>query len=360
MKYPRPALPCIFFASIVGNVAAQAPPASAPAAPTVIASLAAPLSAADLVKAHRNNLVFVQGPEGAGSGFVAKLSGVNYLFTNAHVAAGVKRAGFKTLDGAQVQIGGPSIAVGHDIFRMLVVQGGKPLEVMERVEENASIDDDVVVLGNAEGGGVINTIKGKIVGVGPNLVEVDAPFVPGNSGSPIIHLKTGKVIGVATYLIVKGYDPATRQAMREPRVRRFGYRVDSVKTWQPVNWNVFFAQAAEMESIEKLTEDLAKVLMDLARNHNINPTLHTNPAIKTQLDWWTASSHRGSLSSRDAATADQNFIAGLKNIGQADIAAARQHITYDYFVHNLAEQQQQRKSITDVFDQILQEMRKAR
>ena len=73
---------------------------------------------------------------------------------------------------------------------------------MDHVDENASIDDDVVVLGNAEGGGVINTIKGKIVGVGPNLVEVDAAFVPGNSGSPIIHLKTGKVIGVATYLII--------------------------------------------------------------------------------------------------------------------------------------------------------------
>ena len=218
------------------HLPAQAPPSPVPAAPV---APAVPLTAAELVKANRNNLVFVQGPEGAGSGFIARLTGQNYLFTNAHVAAGVKGAGFKTLDDTQIQTGAPFIAVAHDIFCMRVAQGGTPLEIMDHVDQNTSIDDEVVVLGNAEGGGVINTIKGKIVGVGPDLVEVDAAFVPGNSGSPIIHLKTGKIIGVATYLIVKQYDASTRQAMREPRIRRFGYRLDSVKTWQPVTWNSF-------------------------------------------------------------------------------------------------------------------------
>ena len=168
---------------------------------------ALPLTSADLVKAHRNNLVFVQGAEGSGSGFIVRFGNANFLVTNAHVASGIRGAGFKTLNGMQVQLGAAFIAVGHDIFRIAVAPGGKPMEIMERVEENASIDDDVVVLGNAEGAGVINTIKGKIVGIGPNLVEVDAPFVPGNSGSPIIHLKSGKVIGVATYLTVKNTTP---------------------------------------------------------------------------------------------------------------------------------------------------------
>jgi hypothetical protein len=242
---------------------------------------------------------------------------------------------------------------------MRLAPGGKPMEIMDHVDQNTSIDDAIVVLGNAEGGGVINTLKGKIVGVGPNLVEVDAPFVPGNSGSPIIHVKTGKVIGVATYAIVRRFDPRTMRQPGDADVRRFGYRLDSVKTWQPVTWQSFAAQAAEMENIEKLTGDLAKVLMDLARHHNITPSLHTNPAIKTQLDWWVASTRRGSLGARDEATADQNFIAGLKNLSTGDIQAARRNLTYDYFIHGLNEQQQQRKGITDVFDQILQEMRKA-
>ncbi len=328
--------------------------------PALLAEDAAPpLNGADLVKAHRNNLVFVQGAEGSGSGFVARFGNANFLVTNAHVASGIRGAGFKTLDGTQVQLGAAFIAVGHDIFRIVVAPGGKPMEIMERVEENASIDDDVVVLGNAEGAGVINTIKGKIVGVGPNLVEVDAPFVPGNSGSPIIHLKSGKVIGVATYLTVKQYDPATRQKLGAARVRRFGYRLDSVKTWQPVNWGVLFAQSAELERIEQLTEDLGKFLMDLAKNHRVTPGAHTNPAIKTQIEWWTAKSNTR-LSPRDTTTADQNFFAGLKNTSTADLVTARQHFTYDYFQRALTEQQQHRRGITEVFDQILQEMRKAR
>ncbi|HEY3898650.1 MAG TPA: serine protease [Chthoniobacter sp.] len=334
-------------------------------APVVVPAVAAPppagsLSAADIVRANRDNLVFVQGSNGAGSGFIAHFGQGNYLFTNAHVAAEVKGAAFKTLDGREVKLGGAYVAVGHDIFSMATTPGGKPLEIMTQVDQNASIDDDVVVLGNAEGGGVINTIKGKIVGVGPDLVEVDAPFVPGNSGSPIIHVKTGKVIGVATYLTVAQYDPATHQRIRDPRIRRFGYRLDSVKTWQPVTWNSFFAQADEMQTIEKLTEDLAKVLMDLARNHKITPSLHTNPAIKQQLDWWMSSNRQDTLTSRDSTTADQNFIAGLKNLSTADILAARRNLTYDYFRRGLDEQQKQRKAINDVFDEILQEMRKAR
>src|SRR5204863_3580947 len=143
---------------------------------------------------------------------------------------------------------------------------------------------EVVVLGNAEGAGVINPIKGRIVGLGPNLVEVDAPFQPGNSGSPIIHLKTGKVIGVATYLTIRKYDSATKEAIKEPIVRRFGYRLDSVKQWQPVNWQTFYAQATEMETIEKLTNDLVAFLQDLGKDGRVSRGAHTNPVIKNRID----------------------------------------------------------------------------
>ena len=177
-------------------------------------------------------------------GFVAKFGAGTFLVTNAHVAARAKGAmNEDILDGNQAQGGTAAVAVGHDVFTMALKPGGTPFEIMIGVDQNASIGDEVVVLGNAEGAGVINTIQGTIVGLGPNLVEVDAPFQPGNSGSPIIHLKTGKVIGIATYLTIRKYDSATKVAVKERIVRRFGYRLDSVKTWQPVNWQGFYAQA---------------------------------------------------------------------------------------------------------------------
>ncbi len=340
------------------QTSAQPSPAAA-AQPVAVASTPGDPISRDLVKTYRNSLVFVTGADGSGSGFVAMTGGANFLFTNAHVAAGIRGAGFKTLDGTAVQVGAPSIAVGHDIFRMQLGPGGKPMEIMLGVDENVTIDDEVVVLGNAEGAGVINTIKGKIVGIGPNLVEVDAPFQPGNSGSPIIHLKTGKVIGVATYLSIKKYDQATKEVLKTPVVRRFGYRLDSVKVWQPVNWPAFYAQAAEMERVETLTGDLDNFLIDLAKDSRVTTGAHTNPAIKTQIDRWQGDSKRRQ-SPRDAAAVDQNFIAFLKVVCRTDLTATQPRLTYDYFQRQLAEQSRDRGFIADIFDKIIKEIQKAR
>lgn len=333
------------------------PVAAAPVAPSSVLTPETQATTADLVKTYRNSLIFVTGTNGAGSGFLAKYGTNSFLFTNAHVAAGVRGAAFKTLDGAEIKAGAASCAVGHDVFLMQATTNGQPFEIMKDVDQNASIGDEVVVLGNAEGAGVINTITGKIVGVGPQLVEVDAAFQPGNSGSPIVHLKSGKVIGLATYAIIRKYDPSTKEPVKVPLIRRFGYRLDSIKSWQPVNWQSFAAQATEMEAIEKLTTDLAAFLNDLASDKGINLGAHSNPAIKTRIDaWLEARSKR--LNPRDAAMANQSLMSFLKVACQSDVAAARQHITFDYFQRKLADQQRERDEISGVFNEIIQNLRK--
>jgi S1-C subfamily serine protease len=325
--------------------------------PTKPATPVVQTNASELVKTYCNSLVFVTGKDGAGSGFLAKYATGNFLFTNAHVAAGVRGAAFKTLEGAEVKIGAASCAVGHDVFLLQATTNGQPFEIMKDVDQNASIGDEVVVLGNAEGAGVINTITGKIVGLGPQLVEVDAPFQPGNSGSPIVHLKSGKVIGLATYAIIRKYDATTKEPVKDPVIRRFGYRLDSIKSWQPVNWQAFFAQATEMEAVEKLTTDLAAFLNDLAREKGINYGAHNNPAIRNRINAWVEARAK-KLSPRDAAMADQSLISYLKVTCQTDVAAARQHITYDYFQRGLADQQRERDEIAGIFNEIIQNLRR--
>ena len=305
--------------------------------------------AAELVKTYRNSLVFVSGADGAGSGFLATYANQNLLFTNAHVAAGVRGASFKTLDGETIRTGAASVAVGEDVFLMQATSTGKPLEIMQGVDQAASIGDDVVVLGNAGGAGVINTIMGKIVGIGPNLIETDAPFIPGNSGSPIIHLKTGKVIAIATYAMIKKVDSTTKKVLAAPEVRRFGYRLDSVKTWQPVNWATFSSQALELEKIEALTTDLLKLVNDMERNHKITPGLHTNPAIKGPIDSFQAQIHPR-MSTKDLAGAVVNLISYMKNACRADIIAAQSQITYDYFQRKLTDEQRDRTALADIFE----------
>ena len=314
--------------------------------------------AGELVKAYHNSLVFVSGKDAAGSGFIATMGNANFLITNAHVAAGIADAQFRTLDDTPVQGGAASVAVGRDIFCMALPAGGKPLEIMQDVEGNAAIGDDVVVLGNAGGEGVINTITGKITGIGPNLVEVDAPFVHGNSGSPIIHLKTGKVVGVATYVTTINYDMTTLEKLSQPVIRRFGYRLDNVKSWQAVNWQAFNAQAAEMVKIETLTTDLEDFFADVQENKGtVTPSRHTNPVIKTIIDQWQEGKSRN-MSAEDQNRANASFLSFLKVACQQDVTAARQRMTYDFFARDLAQQQKARDWMSRAFEEGIKNLRK--
>jgi hypothetical protein len=333
------------------------PTASRARPATTVEYVDAHQSAARFIQTYHDSLVFVTGTEGAGSGFVAAIGNGNFLVTNVHVVAGIPDAAFKKLDGATVKGGAPSMAVGEDIFCMALPAGGTPLPIMQGVDSNAAIGDAVAVLGNADGQGVINTILGKIVGIGPNLVEVDAPFVPGNSGSPIIHLKTGKVIGVATYYVTNEYDLTTKRKLTHPVIRRFGYRLDNVNQWQPVNWGAFWRQRDQMESIEKLTADLYDFFVDLGDNKGAVPTgLQANPIFKERIDYWTeVNGRRPTLADRQAAAA--NLISFLKTTCESDVATARRQITYDYFQRKLAEQEQYRDAMAKAFGEMLNNLR---
>jgi hypothetical protein len=311
-------------------------------------------SAAQVMQSHAGSLVVVTGSAAAGSGFIVTLGGANYLVTNAHVAAGIRDAAFKTLHGTMVQGGAASVAVGEDIFCMAMGAGGRPFEVMQNVDANAAVGDDVVVLGNAEGEGVVNTIIGRIVGIGPNLVEIDAPFVPGNSGSPIVHLKSGKVIGVATYTVTNQYDLTTNRRLKRPIVRRFGYRLDSVTGWQRVNWRAFDAQAVEMENIEGLTDDLYDFFRGLAENNGrMTPGQTTNRIIKDLIyEWIDDTSHHASP--EDKIQADQSFLSSLKVVCQSDVSTAQNQISYDYFARELADQRQTRDEMAKAIGDLIQ------
>ena len=324
---------------------------------TTIEYVNAQQSAARFIQTYHDSLVFVTGTEAAGSGFVAAMGNGNFLVTNVHVVAGIPDAEFKKLDGATLRGGSPSMAVGEDIFCMALPAGGTPLPIMRGVDSNAAIGDDVAVLGNAEGQGVINTIIGRIVGIGPNLVEVDAPFVPGNSGSPIIHLKTGKVIGVATYYVTNEYDVTTGRKSIRPVIRRFGYRLDSIDKWQPVNWAAFWRQRDQMESIEKLTADLYDLFVDLGDNKGaVPPGLQANPIFREQIGYWTeVNARRPTPADRKVAAA--NLISFLKTTCESDVAIARRQITYDYFQRKLAEQEQYRDAMAKAFDEMLNGVR---
>lgn len=343
-----PTVALLVLARSVGSVATAPAPVAADA-PAVVSD-EDKKAAADLVTGYGKSLLFVNGKDGTGSGFIATLDGADFLVTDTHVAASVNIATFKALDGSVMQQGDASSAVGSDFLRMAVPAGGKPLEIMQGVDSGAAIGDTVVVFGNADG--VVSPIFGKILGVGADRVEVDAPFAAANTGSPIIHLKTGRVIAMAV-LTPAGAQAVPQKDPAKPETRRFGWRLDTVKKWEPVNWRTFYAQAEEMRKVEALTADLAAFAADITEHRGaITPGKHTNPAIKRSIDQWIQDRARN-LSAADAARVNSGFLLSLRTACQVDIAGASRDMSYDYFRRAMAEQVQERNEISKTFGALI-------
>ena len=169
----------------------------------------------------KDKLVVIVCGEKAGSGFIVRDGGRPYLFTNAHVVEKGAVIAHR-LDGTRLMLGPRDEAVGRDMVRFALDESLPAFDLAAGVPD---IGDPVVVLGNSDGRGVVTEIRGKVIGVGPREIEVDAAFVIGNSGSPVLD-RHGRVIGIATYLRdCRNDEDWSKANTRFNGVRRFALRL---------------------------------------------------------------------------------------------------------------------------------------
>ncbi|MBR1921277.1 MAG: hypothetical protein IJ829_04650 [Kiritimatiellae bacterium] len=97
---------------------------------------------------------------------------------------------------------------------------------------------------------------GKVCGVGPENVEVDAPFVQGNSGSAVLNAK-GEVIGVATFATLDAESGDwVKKDSRYSKVRRWAVRIVGAE-WKPMKFLDFYAKCVADEKLRRKERGLA-------------------------------------------------------------------------------------------------------
>jgi hypothetical protein len=218
-------------------------------------------------KDYSKYIVIIEGDRGLGSGFIAIIRQKVVLFSNTHVISGNKSIKAKMMRGDSLALQDLFVAdLPYDVSMFTQKSAYEGIAVLDEVEKNVLIGDDIVVLGNSLGAGVITEIPGKVVGIGPERIEVDAKFVEGKSGSPIIHIKTGKVIGIVTYYTKEEMTVAGKDSKFNNVVRRFAYRIDNIKSWRNITWTAFSMESESLTKIEKKTEELAFLFLDIEYN----------------------------------------------------------------------------------------------
>ncbi len=311
-------------------------------------------------QASNSILVFKRDDGGQGTGFIVKRKMGDkdrfFVYTNQHVIAGCKTVP-KALraDGSPVRLGKLVTAVNYDLA-IFLLEGEEPnfLEIQEEVDKNVPVGEPIGTPGNSGGAAAITFKYGNVVAIGPEVVEIDAMIKGGNSGGPIL-LSNGRVIGIVAYFTEETLDDArVKNANQETIVRRFGFRVDNVKSWETPNWDRFVMQGEKVARVQATSEDLLILVNSRFERWNGNEQIGE---IMGQFR-----KNMNSARSQKEANGDiSKVFTELNKITMADLnSAAADTSLYWWWKHTLEEQKEFRKSLNESFEKEAAEARQRR
>jgi hypothetical protein len=205
------------------------------------------------------------------------------VVTNIHVIADNPNIKITTNTGALVTVLSEKCASDRDLAMLAIQDNGYSyLQMAPDISKVVVPGDDVVTPGNSEGGEVMLNTAGKVLGVGPERIEIDNPIYHGNSGGPVFHLKSGTVLGVVTEAekveLSDDLDKtsfASRNSAISGQMRYFALRLDTVTQWIDIDPRAFSVETAFLDQFEQQSERLDAYL-NRTDDSNNNPNGNAN------------------------------------------------------------------------------------
>ena len=308
-----------------------------------------------LTSSQMQSLVLIEGNDGAGSGSICLFNGSFFVVTNTHVLVGQDEISVSTMDGQSIEIDKKMIwlAVDHDIAIIKIAERANYLFIADLKEHGISIGDAVTIPGNERGGGVVTKVTGKVVGIGPKLIEVDAKFVKGNSGSPIIHEATGKVIGVATFISKFEKLSWIDEAAEKPEARWFGFRIDRITDWEHVDWGRFQEDSRKILEVKEFTDAFQEFFRSRGERYN------RHEAIKVFHDRYFVEvlkrRRRQQTYGTRYRTSIRRFAEEMVEVLYDDLNHTQNRFEYGYFEDQWAKQMETRNDIKYAFEGMIED-----
>ena len=257
------------------DAAASAPATpSPPAAPSPPPPSAAP--AQKMTEDQARAVVLIKGDNAEGTGFLVKTPDGPAVITNIHVIANNPNLKITTNTGANVTVLSEKGASDRDLAMLAIQDAGYSyLQYSTDISKDVQPGDDVITPGNSQGGEVMLNTPGKVLGIGPVRVEIDNPIYHGNSGGPVFHPKSGKVLGVVTEAIkidvsndLDKASFASRNSAISGSMRYFGMRIDTVTAWIPIDSRRFQNETAFLDAFHEQSRRLDAYLNHTDADHD--------------------------------------------------------------------------------------------
>jgi hypothetical protein len=229
--------------------------------PEVVTSAPEPEHNAPTVKLTEDQaraVVLIKGDNAEGTGFLVKMPNGPVVMTNIHVISNNPNLKITTNTGEAISILSYKGATDRDLAMIAIKDGDyKYLDLATDVSGTVQPGDEVVTPGNSEGGEVMLNTGGKVLGIGPDRIEFDNPIYHGNSGGPVFHVKSGKVIGIVTEAMKVDTSDALDKASFANRasaigrsMRYFGFRLDNVPGWEVYDLRRFLNETAFLDQFD--------------------------------------------------------------------------------------------------------------
>lgn len=245
-----------------------AQPATATSTPATNAPPVTPPPVLKLTEDQARAVVVVKGDNAEGTGFLVKMPDGPVVVTNLHVISNNPHVKLLTSTGAEITTTSLKGATDRDLVVFAIKDAGYSyLDLATDVSATVQTGDEVITPGNSQGSEVTVNTGGKIIGIGPQRVEFDNPIYHGNSGGPVFHVKSGKVVGIVTEVEkVDTSDEVDKASFNSHHsainnsMRYFGLRLDTVPKWEIYDWRELLNETAFLDQFHEQSRRLDSYL----------------------------------------------------------------------------------------------------
>ncbi len=247
------------------------------------------------------NLLFVNGENGAGTAFKMQFGQLPVIVTNAHVFLGLRDPVIRDIKGRCYKILSVYGAKQRDLVIMTYRRKKDEAPLLRLMKDFSSIqvNSKITAYGNSQGSQTHSVLPGSLLGLGYDRMEVSCGIVGGNSGGPVLLDKSREVIGVSTFLTIREVDLQAvgtryegKKGLLHYNIRRYASRIDNLT---PDMLEILKAEKLEKErKYFALSEKIQEEVSGHLRNYRLDSmkiclNSYTEDLLQIDKHQWTSS-----------------------------------------------------------------------